>query len=515
MHFFHFFNKKILYVISSFIAGFSIMVVELISARIVAPIIGASVFTWTSVIGLTLLGLAIGGWVGGRVADRSKSNTPLPLAFLFSSIFVGLIPKLAEHTDFLTNFSNSILLLNIYLATYLFFLPAIAIGTIQPLLLKQYADVFSDIGSRYGNLSAVWSIGSMLGVFLTGFFFIATIGSAKTIWSIAALLFLLGMVYALTVQKLLPYFLIALGGIATLYFIDQPPQKNAVLHHEETNYYDIRVMDTSLPSFGSSRILLLDFDIHSINSSNTRKLTYTSIHPFFSFLKKDLHHMLVLGAGAYTLPKHLREYYPESTVTVVEMDPQIETISKKYFDLERYGIETVATDAKLFIQKNTETYDLIFGDAYNSFISVPWYLLTHEWNTEVKARLNEGGIYAINFIGALDGDGSAFTKSVLRTFTLSFPNSYVLAFGKSTTDIQNIVLVGIQGELPLTESELIQKITSSKHRELAGLITSKDSISFGTSSILSNDFSPVEKLMDPIIKAYFPKYLTLLKEIVS
>src|SRR3989344_8102288 len=88
------FNEKIFYVASSFLAGFAVMTVELISSRIVAPIIGSSVFTWTSVIGITLLGLAAGSYVGGQIADKKDVEKSFPLSFLVSAILVALIPTL-------------------------------------------------------------------------------------------------------------------------------------------------------------------------------------------------------------------------------------------------------------------------------------------------------------------------------------------------------------------------------------------------------------------------------------
>src|SRR3989344_7953903 len=136
-------SKQTLYILSSFLAGFSVMTVELIAGRLVAPIIGSSVFTWTSVIGITLLGLALGSFMGGQIADKMEGRKSLPLAFLVSSILVFSIPILAENTNFITNSSSSILKLNLYLSVYLFLLPTLAIGLIQPIILKKFTDDFS------------------------------------------------------------------------------------------------------------------------------------------------------------------------------------------------------------------------------------------------------------------------------------------------------------------------------------------------------------------------------------
>ncbi len=510
-----FLNKENFYVVNSFLAGFSIMVVELISSRIVAPILGASVFTWTSVIGLTLLGLAIGGWVGGKVADTIEGNRPLPIAFLSSALFIALIPKFAEYTNFITNASSSILILNLLLSFYLFFIPACAVGTIQPLLLKKYADTFSSIGTKYGTLSAAWSIGSMLGVFLTGFFLISFIGSTETIWLVSSILFLLGITYVFSDISLLLIFVATLLSTTVLFYVTKPPLHTDILLKKETDYYNAIVMDTNLPTLGESRILLLDLDIHSIDSVHAHKVTYTDIQPVFSYLKDEIKDILVLGAGAYTLPKHFSEDYPDSHVTVIETDPEMISIGNEFFKLKEYPIDTVITDAKLFIQKDSNTYDVIFGDTYNSYISVPWYLLTTEWNTQVRKRLNKNGIYAINFIGSLEGDGAHLTQSITNTFKKTFPNYYIFSFGQGPSAVQNIVLVGIHGDLPLTEKELMKKLGQNGYTLLARTVTSRTLISDSSSLILTDDFSPIERLMSPIMMNYLPKNIHQIQQIMS
>ena len=508
-------SQKILYIASSFLAGFSVMVVELISSRIVAPIIGASVFTWTSVIGLTLLGLALGGWVGGKIADSAKSNRPLPLALLCSGLCIALIPTLAGYTNFITNSSDSILILNLLVSFYLFFIPACAIGTIQPLILKKYADTFASIGSKYGTLSASWSLGSMVGVFLTGFVLISTIGSTQTIWLVSLILFFLGAVYALKDTRVLILFALTLCILVSLFYINEQNSSSSVLFKKETNYFSAKVIDTNLPLLGDSRILLLDMDIHSVQSVESRTKIYTDMHPIFSYITPHIQDILVLGAGAYTLPKHFKEYYTDSNVTVVETDPEMIPIGNTYFDLERFSIRTEIDDAKLFVHKTKKTYDLIFGDTYNSYISVPWYLLTKEWNTEVRTKLNKNGVYAINFIGSLEGESSAFTKSVTRTFALSFPNYYVFTFGGDSSAIQNIVLVGVNGDLPIVEKDLIKSLLKGGHGQLARSVTPRSAINDSESLILTDNFSPVERLMSPTITKYFPENLKYIQNILA
>lgn len=505
-------TQKVLYISSSFIAGFSIMVVELISSRIVAPIIGSSVFTWTSVIGITLLGLSIGSFIGGKIADKTERREPLPLAFLISAILVFIITILIRNTDFITGSSTSILKLNLLISSYLFLLPAISIGTIQPMILKRFANDFSKIGSEYGALSAIWSLGSILGVFLTGFFFVSTIGSLETIWLVSIILFLTGLALAIGNKKDLVFFLITIVILIIYIFIPSSTnKKTSLIFQKETNYYTARITDSYLVGFGESRMLFLDFDSHSIQPTETSKYFYPEMYPIFSDIKSDIKDILVIGAGAYTMPKYFKDYYKNANVSVIEMDPEMEKIGKDYFGLDKYDIKTITGDARVIVSKDVQKYDVIFGDAYNSFISVPWYLLTKEWNSSIKEKLNDSGIYAINFIGSMTGPGSDFVKSVLNTFKITFPNFYIFSFGLDLESVQNIVLVGLKGDLPISEKDLYQKILKGKNSFLAERIIPAKLFINSTSTILTDNFSPVEKLMAPIIEGYFPKNVSFIK----
>ena len=509
------FNKQMFYILSSFLAGFCVMTIELISGRIVAPIIGSSVFTWTSVIGITLLGLSIGSYVGGQIADKTEGNKSLPLVFLLSSILVSLIPVLAANTNFITDSSDSILKLNLYLSIYLFLLPTLTIGLIQPIILKKFANDFSKIGSEYGILSFAWSSGGIFGVFLTGFFFISNIGSMETIWLMSLILFLVGGILAIKDKKIILLFIITILVVPNfLYFTQQKILNPKIIFQKETDYYNARVIDAYLPAYGNARILALDFDFHSIETKKVVEY-YPEIYPIFANLKTNIKNILVIGAGAYTLPKHFKNYYKDADVSVVELDPEIINIGNDFFDLKKYNIKTIVGDAKIVINKNKEKYDVIFGDAYNSFISVPWYLLTEEWNNEIKEKLNENGIYAINFIGSLSGSKSEFTNSVLSTFKISFPNFYIFAFGKNPEYTQSITLVGVNGRLPISEGELSKKLLIGENSFLANKIIPVMYFKDSTSIILTDNFSPVEKLMESTIKSYFPKNLFEFKSILS
>jgi len=513
------FQERNLLTLASFIAGFSLMTIELVASRIMSPIIGSSVFTWTSVIGVILLGMAVGSLLGGKLADKYSDNSILSLAFVISSVAVFIIPFLSSHFSWIIENTNSIIVATLFLSIYIFLIPSIFMGSIQPIILKKYSQNFSKIGSEYGFLSSIWSLGSILGVFLTGFLFISFLGSMETIYSIAVVLILLGLIFSIVYKekKVTIYlFIILIFFLVALFFqMIQISKTKNIVYEKETQYYKARIVDFQTLAFGKSRALFLDFDSHSIETSKIVPNFYTEIYPAFKAFNDNIRDILVIGAGAYTLPKYLSNFYEKSEVSVIEIDPEISMIAKKYFNLDTVKIKTIVGDARQVVGKSDKKYDLIYGDAYSSFISVPGHLLTLEWNEEIKKHLNENGIYAINFIGSLSGEKSALFRSILNTFRKTFDNYYIFSFGNSQDSIQNITILGLNSRERMDKVEISKLLARGQNSFLSGYLVSNDEKYLDPNVlILTDNFYPIEKLMFPVIKDYFPQYLSFEKNLV-
>lgn len=478
------------------------MVLELISSRIVAPLIGSSLYTWTSVIGITLLGLACGTFLGGRVADKS-GHRALSYAFLISALTVSVIPYLAPLTKYLITFTQDVLILNLLVTCFLFLLPTILLGSLQPILVGHYLKNTASPGKTYSVLSTVWSLGSMCGVFVTGFLLLSYLGSKEIILILALLLVGISLLFIERTRTTILVTGLCIACIVGL-FLSNPSYEKSFVFHKETPYYDAKVVDMDVPGYGPSRALFLDFDLHSLEPRNKGVENYTTIQTLFGYLNNNIHNVLVLGAGAYSLPKHFAHEYPRANVNVMELDPTLVTIGQKFFNLDTQKVNTLVGDAKILLPQSTQNYDVIFGDTYNSLISVPWYLLTQEWNEGVKTKLTERGVYAINFIGIPEGRESLFAQSVIATFAATFPNYYVYYTDQNSYDVQNIVLIGLKTPLSQEEEQVfLEKI--SKNSTLSGRLEKSHPIE--GAQILTDNFSPTEKLMTPVIKNYYPKNL--------
>jgi len=171
------------------------MVIELIAARILAPYIGVSLYTWTSIIGVILAGIALGNYLGGKIADRYPSPLFLALILFVGGLFtIAILPI----TNMITPggwFSSLPVMWNFTLTTaFIFFLPAIILSMVSPMVIKLTLANLGQTGGVVGTIYACSTTGAILGTFMTGFYFILWFGTRTIVWLVAAILILTGVI---------------------------------------------------------------------------------------------------------------------------------------------------------------------------------------------------------------------------------------------------------------------------------------------------------------------------------
>jgi len=280
------------------------------------------------------------------------------------------------------------------------------------------------------------------------------------------------------------------------------------LFSSESNYYKIKVAKKTL-GFIPIKTLTLDADVHSLERFDGEDLPiYTNIYPIFSVINDKIKNVLIIGGGSYSMAKNISKFYPDSTVLVSEIDPAVTQTAENFFDLKNYPVKTVNTDGKLYLQKTTNTYDLVFGDAFNSFISIPWHMATIEFNKLVKSKLNNNGIYAINFIAPMSKQNDLL-NSMVKTFKTAFDNSYIFTYyGDVNSVAQNVVMVGVKSKRHFDNKELINKIKTLKNGQDLSLRLKDGNYpeEWESGQVLTDDFAPVEKLSASMINNYFNAY---------
>lgn len=503
-------RAHIIYIFTAFISGFSVMALEMVGSRIVSPLVGASVVSWSALIGVTLFGISLGAYMGGRLADKFDSHSLLVSAGSISAALLASVPLLS-HLLSLFVLPFSLGLTAIILALALVFPAALVLGAIFPILATGATRGELNTGMIYGSLSGASSLGSILGVFLTGFFLISFFGTKNILFILALVMGTLSILLAVLnlkiskESKVILKVSLAVAGLMYLVsnmVLEKPP---TLLYSADSNYYHIRVMNLSRNELNDTRALVLDADTHSYATKEIMEELYSNVFPVLGILADKNEKALFIGSGAYSMPILFAEANPETQVTVSEIDPALESIGERFFNLDTKRIATIHGDGRIFLSRTSESYDVIFGDAYNSFISVPWHLLTREYYALVKKRLASGGVYGMSFVSTRGDAGQEMTQSVVATFKETFPNYVTLAFGEKKDTPQNIVLIAKNDNTPIDEKHLKSILSQDKDfNYLADKIISLDVDS--DALVFTDDYAPVERLMNPILLSYLPFY---------
>jgi spermidine synthase len=199
-----------------------------------------------------------------------------------------------------------------------------------------------------------------------------------------------------------------------------------------------------------------------------------------------------IGGGAFAMPEALLDAFPNARADVLEIDPQVIEVGRKYFRVDKFSrMHPIAEDARRFLRDTPEKYDFIFGDAYNGVRNIPAHLVTVEFFSLIKSRLSDDGIYMMNIISGLKGKNSIIFDSIYATLHEVFPHIYVFANSLDESGI-NIILVASARDLPIDSlaAEHIQRGGS-----LAALFKQyipSQKMPTKSGPILRDDYNPIE-----------------------
>lgn len=414
-----------------FVSSFCIMALELVAGRILAPYIGVSLYTWTSVIGVVLAGISLGNFLGGKVADRWPSPSTLGW-LLFGAGITTLLVVLVTQTVTQTSLDLPLIPKILFLTTVIFFLPCCLMGMISPVVVKLTLQDLRETGSTIGAIYAFSALGSIAGTFATGFVLISLLGTRNIVAIIAITLIALA---ALAARLWRSKAQLTFMAICLLFAGNFIVQRNALASPctLETDYFCINVSNERLGDGRTLWKLVLDHLIHSFVVIEDPTYLHYGYERIFAELARYLAgegralKTLSIGGGGYTFPRYLETVYPASTIEVVEIDPGVTRIAYSHLGLPiTTTIRTHNEDARQFFMRMPPQgdYDLILGDAFND-LSVPYHLTTREFNALVKRFLKPDGVYAVNVIDNF-AKGS-FLKAFAYTLRQVFPYVYITA----------------------------------------------------------------------------------------
>jgi len=486
------------YGLTIFLSSAALLVLEIVAGRLIAPYVGVSLYTWTSIIGVILAGLSLGNWLGGVWADRGGTEAAAGLTLALagtSSLAILLILTLIA--PLLQDSRLDLLSLSFLYVVAMFFVPAVLLGVVTPLLTTLALRLDARAGHVVGRMHALAALGSIAGTFITGYWLLQAFGSRHIVVACGVLLFVLA---APLLRRVSPTAIgaVLLGGLAVS-GAAWVRQGMASICDWESNYFCVRVIDYSQAApRGRARAMILDHLIHGINHASEPDLL---ISPYVRLMDdlvtghfgadgRSRLRWFFAGGGAYTLPRAVQAREPGATVVVSELDPLVTDAARARLFLHSDGMRIMHTDARVALgQLAPASLDVVVGDAYHD-ISIPYHLTTREYAALVKSRMAPGGLYVLNVLDAFPDP--RLVKAMVKTLRAEFrhvdvwvdrlPNVAVrTTFVISATDRGELpeLLRSEQGDVWLRVTEPLE-FTGTPYQRLP---------------VLTDDFVPVESLI--------------------
>jgi len=508
-------SHKFVLLLSVTFTGMAVLIIEILAIRMLAPYFGNSVFTISSVIGIILAALGIGYYLGGVLADRKPSAVWFFSLIVIAGFLVLLLQVL--NAVVLPGVAYRLSLVNgpLIVSLLMFFLPALFLAMLSPFAITLL--LATESGRGVGNASGLvyfWStLGSIAGSLGTGFLLIPHWGIGSIIAGVGTGLVLLGAVGLLVTRKLptaLPVGLAFLGlisGTALRHVAIADGQ--GVVFAADGLYERIVIRDISHRD-RTMRILLQDRNASGglYLDDGSMAFDYTKHFELYRLFTPELKTVLAIGGGAYNVPRSIMRQSPQAVVDVAEIDPSLHALATRYFDLPADArLRNHVIDGRRFLHDTDERYDLVFSDAYRSFISAPVQFATLEFFQLARSRLNENGVLIANFYGSLAPDSRAAIYSVLRTMRAAFPQVYAFAtVNPASEELQNFILVGHSASNPGQRVDLNKaaelKFADPMLRNVAALELQVAGALLDSYAVLTDDYSPVEHYAASAIRRY-------------
>ncbi|MBI3290783.1 fused MFS/spermidine synthase [Candidatus Falkowbacteria bacterium] len=482
-----------------FIGGTSVMVLELIGSRIVAPYLGTSIFVWSALIGIILGALSLGYHLGGRFSAKNPR-----ISFLLKILFLaGLsILLISVIKDFVLYYSAALGVKwgSVTATLALFTLPSIILGMVSPYAIRLKIESLENSGGVAGNLYALSTIGSIFGTFLAGFYLIPTFTTSQILFGLSFVLIATSLLGGKKIAKIVS--LIAITG----FFAVSAGTSSNYVFETDSAYNHIRVADLTDPKTKQDiRVMFLATETHSIIYKDSAELfsPYHEIYLLDNLFAKEINKALTLGGGGYIAPMNFLSRYPNAEMTVVEIDPEVTATAKKYFNLRDDPRLTIYhEDGRIFLNQNKDKYDVIYGDAYASYYSLPFQLTTFETIQKIYDSLNEGGVFILNMISSLKGEKSKFFQTEYKTISEVFPQLYVFPArfydDQNQDKVQNIVIVAAKSDQKLSKDELLSRADPKQKILLENLF--EEPINFDSDiKVLTDEFAPVDYYISKLL----------------
>ena len=491
-----------------FVSGATVLAVEMSASRLLSPYFGDSQLVWANLIGLIMIYLTVGYYVGGRLADRWPTDSLLYRLALWAGFAIGLIPfvsrpALRYSVAGFEGFSASIIIGSFLGIMLLFTVPVVLLGCISPFAIRLQAHSVSSTGHTAGTIYALSTLGSILGTFLPTLVLIPRLGTSTTFLLSSLILLLVSLIALLSKVGVRAAWYVVLPLLIVLLWLLAPagPVKAApgLIYEKESSYNYIQIADQ-----GGRRVLMLNEGqaVHSAYRPGSvlsgGVWDYFLLAPYFTDVPDpmEIDSVCMIGLAAGTAAKEYTAIYGPVAIDGVELDPDVVEAGRRFFDMEEPNLRVLVQDGRHFLSRTDRTYDVIIGDAYRQPY-IPFHLTTQEFFALTLEHLNQGGVVMVN----AGRTASDFRLVDVLASTMSQVFETVLIL--DVPGVSNSLVIGT--EQPTTLGQVQQRLGTISNpwlAQVAGQAAGRIRVFTGEGLVLTDDRAPVEQLTHSIILRY-------------
>jgi spermidine synthase len=420
-----------------FSSGMTTLALELTASRLLGSVFGTSNLVWASIIGLILIYLTAGYFIGGWLADRYPSPKIMYLILAWGAFTAGLIPLVAKPVlriaaDSFDQLQVGILFGSFTAVLVLFSIPVILLGTISPFAIRLAIHDQSEAGRVSGRIYAISTLGSFIGTFLPVLVIIPLIGTAKTFIGFSIFLTVVALVGLWLVsgwRSAIIWIWMVIFLVVAAYFLTGGPIKKTTgqIYETESEYNYIQVLESD-----GYRLLRLNEGqgIHSMWHPD--EIDFNGpweqflVAPFFNespYPVDNVESMAIIGLAAGTTARQATLVFGAIPIDGFEIDPGIIAVGREYFDMNEPNLNAIAEDGRVGLERSEKEYSIIGIDAYRPPY-IPWHLTTQEFFKTVYDHLSEDGVMVIN-VGRSPSD-RRLIDHLVGTISTVFPSIYVM-----------------------------------------------------------------------------------------
>jgi spermidine synthase len=418
--------RRYLYLTAAF-TGAAIMIVEILGAKMLAPYVGLSHFVWTAQIAVTLVALACGYYVGGRLADRTQRLPSLYWAILAAAAYMAMTVLVCKPVAYWC-LDFRLALGSLMASMILFFIPLALLAMTGPFLVRVITSSVTGVGGNVGRLTSIGTFGSFVGTLLIGYLMIPLLPNSLAMYltSLALLLVCAGYFAIFHRPGTAPLTAIVVIGVSA-WFGAQHASKTEYQRFVErffgnSHFGQIQVLDRS---DGSVRYYLNDYLVQNTYDPQ-RKQSVSQFTYLLAGLARayvtNVNDVLCIGLGVGIVPMDFATHGAQ--VDVAEINPAIVPVASKFFGLDTNKLHITIDDARHFLNRCEKKYDAVILDAFLGDSS-PSHLMTREAFSSIRGVLRPGGALVINSFGNLEPGHDFFVSSLNKTLKSVFTSVHL------------------------------------------------------------------------------------------